>query len=52
MALFTHEHDEIRRTLKRLIDDEINPHVDRVGGGRDLSRHEVFRSSAPSACSA
>ena len=25
---FTHEHDEIRRTLKRFIADEINPRVD------------------------
>ena len=31
---FTHEHDEIRRTLKRFIADEINPHVDAVGSGR------------------
>jgi citronellyl-CoA dehydrogenase len=25
---FTHEHEELRRTLKRFIDDQINPHVD------------------------
>ena len=25
---FTHEHQEIQRTLKRFIDEEINPHVD------------------------
>ena len=24
----THEHEEIQRTLKRFIDEEINPHVD------------------------
>ena len=25
---FTQEHEEIRRNLKRLIDNEINPYVD------------------------
>lgn len=25
---FTHEHREIQKTLKRFIDEEINPHVD------------------------
>ena len=25
---FTHEHLEIQKTLKRFIDEEINPHVD------------------------
>jgi len=25
---YTHEHQEIQRTLKRFIDEEINPHVD------------------------
>ena len=31
---WTHEHDELRRTAKRIVDEEINPHVDeweRVG---------------------
>jgi hypothetical protein len=25
---FTHEHREVQKSLKRLIDQEINPHVD------------------------
>ena len=25
--LMTHEHHEIQRTLKRFIDDEVNPHL-------------------------
>ena len=41
--LFTHEHDEIRRTLKRFIDDEINPHVDAWEAGEIFPAHEVFK---------
>ena len=26
---FTQEHDEIRRTLRSIIDKDINPHVDK-----------------------
>ena len=35
--MWTHEHEELKRGLKRFIDAEINPHVERMGGGGDLS---------------
>ena len=40
---FTHEHDEIRRTLRRFIDEEINPHVDAWEAAEIFPAHEVFR---------
>jgi len=40
---FTHEHDEIQRTLKRFIDDEINPHVDEWEAAEAFPAHEVFK---------
>ncbi len=40
---FTHEHEEIRRTLKRVIDNEINPHVDAWEKAEQFPAHEVFR---------
>ena len=39
---FTHEHEEVRRTLKRFIDDEINPHVDAWEEAEAFPAHEVF----------
>jgi len=39
----THEHEEIRRTLKRFIADEINPHVDEWEAAESFPAHEVFR---------
>jgi citronellyl-CoA dehydrogenase len=39
----THEHDEIQRTLKRFIDDEINPHVDEWEAAEAFPAHEVFK---------
>ena len=39
----THEHDEIRRTLKRFIAEEINPHVDEWEAAEAFPAHEVFR---------
>ncbi|MDQ2926947.1 MAG: acyl-CoA dehydrogenase family protein, partial [Pseudomonadota bacterium] len=41
--LVTHEHEEIRRTLKRFIDDEINPHVDEWEADEAFPAHEVFK---------
>ena len=40
---FTHEHEEIRRTLKRFITDEINPHVDEWEAAEAFPAHEVFK---------
>ena len=39
---FTHEHEELRRTLKRFIDEEINPHVDEWEAAEMFPAHEVF----------
>lgn len=40
---FTHEHDEIRRTLKRFITEEINPHVDEWEAAEAFPAHQVFK---------
>jgi len=40
---FTHEHEELRRNLKRFIDQEINPHVDRWEDDEIFPAKEVFR---------
>jgi len=40
---FTQEHEEIRRTLKRVIDNEINPHVDDWEAAEQFPAHEVFK---------
>ncbi len=39
---FTHEHEELKRNLKRFIDDEINPHVDEWEAAEIFPAHEVF----------
>jgi len=39
---FTHEHEQIRRTLKRFIDEEINPHVDEWEAAEMFPAHQVF----------
>jgi citronellyl-CoA dehydrogenase len=39
----THEHHEIQRTLKRFIDDEINPHVDEWEAAEMFPAHQVFK---------
>jgi citronellyl-CoA dehydrogenase len=39
---FTHEHEEIRRTLRRFIDEEINPHVDEWEAAEQFPAHAVF----------
>jgi citronellyl-CoA dehydrogenase len=39
----THEHEEIQRTLKRFIADEINPHVDAWEAAEAFPAHEVFK---------
>ena len=40
---WTHEHLEIQKTLKRLIDAEINPHVDEWEAAEIFPAHEVFK---------
>ena len=40
---FTHEHEEIRRTLKRFITEEINPYVDEWEAAEAFPAHEVFK---------
>ena len=40
---FTHEHEEVARTLKRFIDSEINPHVDEWEAAETFPAHEVFK---------
>ena len=40
---FTQEHEEIRRTMKKFIDAEINPHVDEWEAAEMFPAHEVFK---------
>ncbi len=40
---FTHEHEQIRATLKRYIDEHINPHVDEWEEAEIFPAHEVFK---------
>ena len=40
---FTQEHEEIRRTMKKFIEAEINPHVDEWETAEIFPAHEVFR---------
>ena len=39
---YTHEHLEIQKTLRRFIDEEINPHVDEWEAAECFPAHEVF----------
>ncbi|MEO7940072.1 MAG: acyl-CoA dehydrogenase family protein, partial [Burkholderiaceae bacterium] len=40
---YSHEHLEIQNTLKRFIDDEINPHVDEWEAAEMFPAHAVFK---------
>ena len=40
---WTHEHLEIQRTLKRYIEDEINPHVEEWEAAEMFPAHQVFK---------
>ncbi|MEZ5663792.1 MAG: acyl-CoA dehydrogenase family protein [Burkholderiaceae bacterium] len=40
---FTHEHREIQNTLRRFIDEQINPHVDEWEAAEIFPAHEVFK---------
>ena len=39
----THEHEEIKRTLKRFITDHINPHVDEWEAAEMFPAHQAFK---------
>ncbi len=41
--LITHEHEEIQRTLKRFIDEEVNPHIDEWEAAEEFPAHQVFK---------
>jgi citronellyl-CoA dehydrogenase len=41
--IFTHEHEELRRNLRRFIDNEINPFVDEWEAAEIFPAHELFR---------
>src|SRR6476619_4098989 len=40
---YSHEHLEIQKTLKRFIDEEINPHVDEWEAAEEFPAHQVFK---------
>jgi len=40
---YTHEHQELQKTLKRFIDQEINPHVDEWEEAEIFPAHQVFK---------
>jgi citronellyl-CoA dehydrogenase len=40
---FTPEHNEIRRTVARFVETELNPHVDAWEEAEEFPSHEVFR---------
>ncbi|SEP85593.1 acyl-CoA dehydrogenase family protein [Thalassovita taeanensis] len=42
--LLTHEHNELRRTVTRWVEDEINPHIDEWEAAGIFPAHEVFKS--------
>ncbi|MDM0038580.1 acyl-CoA dehydrogenase family protein [Variovorax sp. J22G21] len=40
---YTHEHLEIQKTMRRFIDEEINPHVDEWEAAEAFPAHQVFK---------
>jgi len=40
---FTNEHEELRRTVARFVDNEINPHVDEWEEDQQFPSHELFK---------
>ena len=40
---FTHEHEELRRNLRRFIENEIDPHIDAWEAAEIFPAHEVFK---------
>ncbi|HKB53774.1 MAG TPA: acyl-CoA dehydrogenase family protein [Ramlibacter sp.] len=43
---FTHEHRELQKTLKRFIDEQINPHVEQWEEAGIFPAHQVFKGLA------
>ena len=43
--LFTQEHEELRRTIKNFVDNEINPHVDQWEKDGRFPIHEIFKKA-------
>ncbi len=41
--LFTPEHEELRRTVAKFVESEINPHVDEWEADEEFPSHEVFK---------
>ncbi|MDN5937954.1 MAG: acyl-CoA dehydrogenase family protein, partial [Salinisphaera sp.] len=41
--LFTDEHEELRRTVARFVDNEINPFVDEWEQARQFPSHDLFK---------
>ena len=41
--LWTHEHEELRRTAKKIVDDEINPNVDEWEAAGQFPAHHVMK---------
>ena len=40
---WTHEHDELRRTARRIVDEQINPHVDEWEEAGQFPAHHVMK---------
>jgi citronellyl-CoA dehydrogenase len=40
---FTHEHEELKRTVERFVEHELNPHVDEWEAAGIFPAHEVFK---------
>lgn len=43
---YTHEHLEIQKTMRRFIDEHINPHVDEWEEAESFPAHDIFRKLA------
>lgn len=44
--LLTHEHEELYRTVRRFVDDDLNPHVDEWEATGSWPAHEVLKKMA------
>jgi len=40
---FTQEHEELKRTVERFVENEINPHVDEWEAAGIFPAHQVFK---------